>query len=188
MPVCRARSDQVAPRRHNLLTHFPGFQSPRPDPPGDDRIRHFGSHFGSPCTPIRVHHPDTSKPPTAFPQFGGPSSVSTQSAPEGIRTPNLLIRSNSIDPTRAEAARPHTKPGRTFAQVTGVKTRQDGPGRVVTEPRSAEFWVTFWVTPLRGRLGWIPRGGRCARAVSAVTPLLSDRLGVATAAVVTTKM
>ncbi len=42
--------------------------------------------------------PDTSKPPTAFPLIGGPSSVSTQSAPEGIRTPNLLIRSQMLYP------------------------------------------------------------------------------------------
>ena len=80
--------------------------------------------------------PGTSKPPTAFPLVGGPSSVSTQSAPEGIRTPNVLIRSNSIDPTPTEAARPQTKSGRMFAQVTGVRTRRGGPGRGVTEPRS----------------------------------------------------
>ena len=140
-----ARSNQVAPGRLNLLTHFPGFSGPRPDPTGPDLARHFGSHFGSPQVPIYVRHPDTSKPPTAFPLAGGPSSVSTQSAPEGIRTPNLLIRSNSIDPTRAEANRPQTKPAQVFAQVTGVRTRQVGPGRDVTEPRSAEFWVTFWV-------------------------------------------
>ena len=42
--------------------------------------------------------PGTSKPPTAFPLVGGPSSVSTQSAPEGIRTPNLLIRSQMLYP------------------------------------------------------------------------------------------
>ncbi len=76
---------------------------------------------------------------------GPSSSVSTQSAPGGIRTPNLLIRSNSIGPTWAEAARPQTKPRQMFAQVTGVWTRQGGPGRGVTEPRSAQFWVTFWV-------------------------------------------
>jgi hypothetical protein len=93
-----------------------------------------------------VHCPDTSKPLAAFPLVGGLSSVSTQSAPEGIRTPNLLIRSNSIDPTPREAARPGKKPGQMFPQVNGVRTRQGGSGRDVTEPRSAEFWVTFWVT------------------------------------------
>jgi hypothetical protein len=89
-----ARSNQVAPRRLNLLTRFPGFSDPRPDPTGPDLARHFGSHFGSPSARETVRNPDTSKPPTAFPLVGGPSPVSTQSAPEGIRTPNLLIRSN----------------------------------------------------------------------------------------------
>ena len=58
-----------------------------------------------------------------------PCRDSSQSAPEGIRTPNLLIRSNSIDPTPTEAARPQTKSGQMFAQVTGVRTRRGGPGR-----------------------------------------------------------
>ena len=153
-------SDQVVPRRPNLLTDLPGLPSPRPDPPGHDPSRHFGSNFGSPCDPIGVRHPGTSKPPTAFPLVGGPSSVSTQSAPEGIRTPNLLIRSNSIDPTPTEAARPQTKPDCTFAQVTGVKTYSVGPSRSVTELRSAGFWVTFWVTSAGagetrgGGVGW----------------------------------
>ena len=48
----------------------------------------------------------TSKAPVAFPRAGAPSSVSTQSAwspwqpsaPEGIRTPNLLIRSQMLYP------------------------------------------------------------------------------------------
>ena len=48
----------------------------------------------------------TSKAPAAFPRAGAPSSVSTQSAwspwqpsaPEGIRTPNLLIRSQMLYP------------------------------------------------------------------------------------------
>ena len=115
----------------------------RQDTTRPDILGHILGHLKS---PIGVHHPGTSKPPTAFPLVGGPSSVSTQSAPEGIRTPNLLIRSNSIDPTPTEAARPQTKPRQMFAQVTGVRTRQGGPGRDVTEPRSAEFWVTFWVT------------------------------------------
>ena len=65
-----------------------------------------------------------------------PCRDSSQSAPEGIRTPNLLIRSNSIDPTPTEAARPRTKPGQMFAQVTRVRTRQGGPGRGVAELRS----------------------------------------------------
>ena len=131
-----AQSDQVVPRRPNRLTHFPDFKGSRPDPTGHDPARHFGSHFGSPSDPIDVRHPGTSKPPTAFPLVGGPSSVSTQSAPEGIRTPNLLIRSNSIDPTPTEAPRPQTKPRQMFTQVTGVRTRQGGPGRGVTELRS----------------------------------------------------
>ena len=58
--------------------------------------------------------PDTSKPPAAFPLAGGPSSVSTQSAPEGIRTPNLLIRSQMLyplsygRPSRVRATREQT--------------------------------------------------------------------------------
>ena len=101
--------------------------------------------------PIDVRHPGTSKPPTAFPLAGGPSSVSTQSAPEGIRTPNLLIRSNSIDPTPTEASRPQTKRGQMFAQVTGVRTGQGGPGRDVTEPRSRGILGHILGHP--GRLG-----------------------------------
>jgi hypothetical protein len=112
--VGRAKSDQVVPRRPNLLTHFPDFSGSRPDPPGHDLARHFGSHFGSPPDPIDVHHLGTSKPPTAFPLVGGPSSVSTQSAPEGIRTPNLLIRSQMLyplsygRPSRSRATREQT--------------------------------------------------------------------------------
>ena len=105
MRWCRATSDQVVPCRRNHLTHFPAFSGHRPDPPGHDSTRHFGSHFGSPCDPKSVHHPDTSKPPTAFPLAGGPSSVSTQSAPEGIRTPNLLIRSQMLYPLSSGARR-----------------------------------------------------------------------------------
>ena len=97
-----------------------------------DILGHILGHL----QPIGVRHPGTSKPPAAFPLAGGPSSVSTQNAPEGIRTPNLLIRSNSIDPTPTEAARPEKKPGQMFAQVTGMRTRQGRPGRGVTEPRS----------------------------------------------------
>ena len=100
----------------------------------------FAYQQGGTHRPLRqaIRMPGTSKPPTAFPLVGGPSSVSTQSAPGGIRTPNLLIRSNSIDPTRAEAARPQTRPGQVSAQVTGVRTRQGGPGRSVRnrDPRN----------------------------------------------------
>ena len=178
--ACRTWSDPVVPRCPNLLTHFPDFSGSRPDPPGHDPARHFGSHFGSPQTPIDVRHPDTSKPPTAFPLVGGLSSVSTQSAPEGIRTPNLLIRSNSIGPTRAESARPQTKPGGMFVQVTGVRTRQGGAGRGVTDLRSAEFWVTFWVrwrgrSPAFGPRCAIPfRSPRTSRASGLIAALLTS--------------
>ena len=37
-------------------------------------------------------------PRTAFPLLRGLSSVSTQSAPGGIRTPNLLIRNQMLYP------------------------------------------------------------------------------------------
>lgn len=75
-------------------------------------------------------------PGPRFRSSGPLSVVSRQCAPGGIRTPNLLIRSNSIDPTPTEAARPETKPGQTFAQVTGVRRGRGGPGRGVTELRS----------------------------------------------------
>ena len=41
--------------------------------------------------------PGTSKPPAAFP-LAGARRLSQQSAPEGIRTPNLLIRSQMLYP------------------------------------------------------------------------------------------
>ena len=127
-----ARSNQVAPGRLNLLTHFPGFSGPRPDPTGPDLARHFGSHFGSPQVPIYVRHPDTSKPPTAFPLAGGPSSVSTQSAPEGIRTPNLLIRRHARGPNRRESRCLVPTSTMAFPQVKCLVAAQVGFGRIVT--------------------------------------------------------
>jgi hypothetical protein len=133
-------SGQVRPGRARSFQ--PSDPFPRllalPDPTCHDATQPdiFGSHFGSPRHPIDGRHPGTSRPPTAFPLVRGSSPVSTQSAPEGIRTPNLLIRSNSIDPTWPEAARPQTKPRQMFAQVTELRTRHGGPGRGVTEPRS----------------------------------------------------
>jgi hypothetical protein len=116
-------------------------------PPDPRHSRRILGPFWGPMPPQALSGCRTERRPRPRIRRSGPSSsVSTQSAPEGIRTPNLLIRSNSLDPTRAEAARPQTKPGQMFAQVTGVQTRQDGPGRGVTEPISAEIWVTFWVT------------------------------------------
>jgi hypothetical protein len=90
-------------------------------------------------------------------------------APEGIRTPNLLIRSNSIDPTRAEAARPQTKPGQVFAQVKGVRTRDGGPSRSVTELRSRG--ILGHILGHRGRLRPKPGGGRYAPAVEVTVNL-----------------
>ena len=42
--------------------------------------------------------PERARPPPALPRAGAEPSVSTQSAPEGIRTPNLLIRSQMLYP------------------------------------------------------------------------------------------
>ena len=148
--VCRAKSDQVVPRRPNLLTHFPDFSGSRPDPPGHDLARHFGSHFGSPQAPIDVRHPSTSKPPTAFPLAGGPSSVSTQSAPEGIRTPNLLIRSQMLYPLsygrneRADYRSPRRpeKSSSDALEASGGSRRRVGTG-IRTQPPERRFVPHF---------------------------------------------
>ena len=80
--------------------------------------------------------PDGAKAPTAHPQVRAFILCLNTERARRDSTPNLLIRSNSIDPTEAEAARPQTKPRQLFAQVTGLRTRQGGAGRGVTELRS----------------------------------------------------
>ena len=47
---------------------------------------------------VRRRVPGNESGPAAFPLAGPVPSVSTQSAPEGIRTPNLLIRSQMLYP------------------------------------------------------------------------------------------
>ena len=153
----RTKSVPVVPGRPNLLRPCPrrlGLPAlTRQDTTRPDILGHILGHLR---TRSSVRHPGTSKPPTAFPLVGGPSSVSTQSAPEGIRTPNLLIRSNSIDPTPTEAAGPQTKPDQMFAQVTGVRTPRAGPVGVVTEPRSRGILGHILATrgPVNYPSGW----------------------------------
>lgn len=50
----------------------------------------------------------------SFPQSRGLPRCPGPGVPEGVRTPDLLIRCNSIDPTPTEAARPQAKPGQPF--------------------------------------------------------------------------
>ena len=65
------------------------------------------------------------------------SSVSTQSEPEGIRTPNLLSRSNSMDPTGSEATCLVNAPRRRLRRSWG-RTGCGGLDRIVTQPGTAE--------------------------------------------------
>ena len=62
---------------------------------------------------------DEHGPCRRFRWSGAGSSVSTQSAPEGIRTPNLLIRSKLKSPTRADHGRLPRPELSVFAQVRG---------------------------------------------------------------------
>ena len=84
----------VATSDPNRCPHDPSVSPPDPSTPA----RILGPILGPRPRRTPVRMPGTSKPPTAFPLAGGPSSVSTQSAPEGIRTPNLLIRSQMLYP------------------------------------------------------------------------------------------
>ena len=62
------------------------------------RAANSGAHFGA-QRPFRgVPKAGQSKAPTASPLAGACPTVSTQCAPEGIRTPNLLIRSQMLYP------------------------------------------------------------------------------------------
>ena len=72
------RSDGVGPGQTRSCRVFPtvlplseAARASRPEPTGHDLARHFGLHIGSPDDPLNVRHPDTSKPPIAFPQVGG---------------------------------------------------------------------------------------------------------------------
>ena len=60
---------------------------------------------------------ERARPPPAFPLVRGLSSVSTQSAPGGIRTPNLLIRNQMLYPLSY---------GRTRCEPAGSPGRNDG--------------------------------------------------------------
>ena len=63
----------------------------------------------------------STRPRPAFPLVRALFSVSTQSAPEGIRTPNLLLRRSSITPNGAHTARlvPHRRTA--FVQVKALQ-------------------------------------------------------------------
>ena len=178
------RPTRSVPRRPNRLTHFPAFRGSRPDPPGHDLARHFGSHFGSPQHPTNVHHPGMSTPPTAFPLVGGPSSVSTQSAPEGIRTPNragprapqrcplsvpqplhhhrLLLRILLLD--RSEVLARHglaaARTGGTARPWLVVPPELGGTRHAAAMPAGAVaaplFAVLGWTPGVSGRLVWVP--------------------------------
>ena len=83
--------------------------------------RTCGARSGAQRPPERRPKPGHEKPPTAFPLAGGPSSVSTQSAPEGIRTPNLLIRRPNPALKRSDGPRPGATRNLTFPQVRWVR-------------------------------------------------------------------
>ncbi len=76
--------------------------------------------------------PGTSKPPTALWLIGGPSSVSTQSAPEAIRSPSLLIRRHARGPDRHESRCLVPTARATLPQVKCLVAAQVGVGRIVT--------------------------------------------------------
>ncbi len=76
-----------------------------------------------------------SKAPAAFLLAGARPPVSTQCAPEGIRTPNLLIRRPNPAPKRPARRRRGTTLLQSFPQVRAPETPPDGPGRIVTETR-----------------------------------------------------
>ncbi len=87
-----------------------------------------GSHSGYHDAPNDHPAAGHEKAPAASPLVGGRSSVSTQSAPEGIRTPNLLIRSQMLYPLS------YGRPLR--SRATTVQTTGAPPGGEI----GAELW------------------------------------------------
>ncbi len=128
-------------------------------------------------TSSTARRPGTSKAPDRVSAGREPSSVSTQSAPEGIRTPNLLIRRHARGPNPRESGRLGPTPRTTFPQVRCLVTAQVGIRRIVTvstpKPNSGANFGAHGSRPRRQNIGlrrtgrWPPsrlrpsRAGRC---------------------------
>jgi hypothetical protein len=134
--IRRARPSPPSTARHVIAAPGAGSHPPpgRPSTPA----RMWARSGGPDPRPRTVRMPGTSKPPTAFPLAGGPSSVSTQSAPEGIRTPNLLIRSQMLYPlsygrqSRVRATREHTTGGPAAPRNRGAAGPECTPERTAS--------------------------------------------------------
>ena len=74
-------------------------------------------------------------------------SVSTQSAPEGIRTPNLLIRRDQNDVTLADQSRRGHRASSAFVQVSAIMTVRVNSCRPLSD-RYEQSLQTHLLSPL----------------------------------------
>jgi len=159
---------------------------------------------------MAAHRPGKHKTPTAFPRIGvlilclntdlfvpkvgtiggarnearpkvGPiGGARNEARPKGIRTPNLLIRSNLLDPTRHDPARPHLPVAAASPQVTALQTDPVASRRKLSDRypnrRRREFLSPFLIQPTmtttRVRGPWTPSTRCSSMSLVALGPLI----------------